>query len=292
MKPETARLIDNPVGAAPGILWERSGKAIIALPGPRNEFTAMAERPVREYLAKHAEGSILSRTLRIIGFPEISVEETVRDLIASANPSVAPYAKSGEVHLRITASAPSDGEAHKLIAPFETAIRERFGKACFGADDEDLPADVLRLLQITKRTLATAESCTGGMLGERITSIPGASTNFIGGAIDYTNEMKARLLGVARTDLNQHGAVSETVARQMAEGVMRTASADYGVAITGVAGPGGGTEAKPVGLAYIAIAGPRGTEVRAERFRGDRETIRYRSTQIALQMLRDELLSG
>ncbi|MGI8922948.1 MAG: competence/damage-inducible protein A [Fimbriimonadales bacterium] len=291
-KPETARLIDNPVGTAPGILWERSGKAIIALPGPRNEFTAMAERPITDYLARRSEGSILSRTLRIVGLPEISVEETVRDLMDSANPTVAPYAKSGEVHLRITASAATEGEARKLIAPLETAIRERFGKACFGADDEDLPSAVLRLLQTTRRTLATAESCTGGMLGERLTSIPGASATYIGGAIVYTNQMKARLLGVAKTDMNQHGAVSETVARQMAEGVRRTTSADYGVAITGVAGPGGGTEEKPVGLVYIAVAGPRGTQVREDRFRGDRETIRYRSTQVALQMLRDELLSG
>ncbi|MBA3725578.1 MAG: competence/damage-inducible protein A [Armatimonadetes bacterium] len=290
MKPETARLIDNPVGTAPGVFWEGNGKAIIALPGPKNELTAMANGPVKQYLAGLSQAAIISRTLRIVGIPEISVEEVVKDLVESDNPTVAPYAKTGEVHLRITARGKTDQEARRLLAPVASMIQERFGKACFGSDEVDLPTEVLQLLHSSKRTLATAESCTGGMLGERITSVKGASSSYLGGAIVYTNELKARLLGVARTDLDRYGGVSETVARQMAGGVRRTTSADFGIAITGIAGPGGGTEEKPVGLVYVAIAGTRGTEVREEKFRGDRETIRYRSTQVALIMLREELL--
>lgn len=294
MKPKGARLLRNDTGTAPGILYEfeydGQKKTIIAMPGPKAEFEEMLHGEVGTYLQSISDATIRSRTLKIIGIPEASVAEIVSDILKSENPTIAPYAKQGEIHLRITANAQSRERAEQMIKPVEEIIRARFGKAVYGADEEDLAAQVLDLISEKRRSLVTAESCTGGLLGTRLTSIPGSSGCYIGGFVTYTNEMKARFLGVARSDLSKFGAVSEPVARQMAEGASRVTGADYGVGITGIAGPGGDTETKPVGLVFVSVSGPDGTEVSENHFRGGREHIRFLSTQRALEMLRNRLL--
>jgi nicotinamide-nucleotide amidase len=289
-RPRTSHHLPNTVGTAPGVFWQGGGKTIIALPGPRSEFQAMLNGSVISHFKALSSSVIHSKTLRIAGMPEATVAELVADLLQGENPTVAPYAKPGEVHVRITASASDVGAAQRLIAPVAAAIRQRLGAAVYGEDDCDLAATVLALLRTNQKKLVTAESCTGGMLGQRITSVPGSSESYVGGFITYSNEMKARELGVARTDLNRFGAVSEAVARQMAEGACRVTGAEYGIGITGIAGPDGGSPEKPVGLVYISVAGTDGTEVREERFAGNREDVRYRSTQVALDLLRKRLM--
>lgn len=289
-RPPSAKPIANPAGSAVGLLAEKNGKAIICLPGPRMEFNEVLGRFEKQWLAPRADSVITTKTFRIVGIPESAVELRVRDLIGSQNPTLNPYVKMMEVHLRIAARAKNETEAMHLIEPMVEAIRERFGRNVFSESDEDLSEVVVKLLIAKKKTLATAESCTGGMLGSRITSVPGSSEAYMGGFITYTNEMKAREVSVARYDLGKYGAVSEPVARQMAEGAKRVVQTDFGIGITGIAGPRGGTKEKPVGLVYIALAGPSGTNVRKEKLTGDREAIRFRSTQIALDMLREELL--
>ncbi|MCH8275320.1 MAG: competence/damage-inducible protein A [Armatimonadetes bacterium] len=291
LRPACCKTIENPVGTAPGLICEKDGKTVIALPGPKSEFRNMLDGAVTDWLAERSEGVILSQTVRIVGIPEAAVEERVRDLVEGANPTVAPLVKPGEVHLRVTAKAATEKEAQALISPVAAYIRERFGNAAFGEGGRDLAEEVVDLLRSCRRTLATAESCTGGMLGERITSVAGASDVYLGGYVTYSNEMKARMLAVERVDLDRFGAVSEPVARQMAEGARRSAGSDYGVAITGIAGPSGGTPEKPVGLVYIVVAGPGGMAVCEERFGGDRENVRVRATQAALAMLRERLVA-
>lgn len=283
-KPEGAILWPNPVGTAPALLIEREGKAVIALPGPKAEFRALLEQSVRPYLAQRTSSTLQYRILRILDMPESAVEDAVRDLIRSANPTVAPLMHPGEVHLRVAAKANTAEEADAVIQPVVEQIRLRFGVRCF----EDEPAKALiDRLRVAGSTLAVAESCTGGLLGATVTRIPGASDVFLGGFITYANEAKASLLGVAKSDLHQYGAVSETVAIQMARGARRALQSTYSLAITGVAGPGGGSESKPVGLVYLAAAGPAGERVMERRYGGDRDLIRARSVATALVLLRE-----
>ncbi len=291
-RPPTSRPIANPEGSAVGLLTEHNGKTIVNLPGPKGEFAAVLTNFEKGWLMKRPHSVIATKTFRIVGVPESVVELRVKDLIDSKNPTVAPYVKLMEVHLRIAARADDLLAAEKLIAPMAEAIRERFGKSLFSENDEDLAEVVVRMLISKGKTLATAESCTGGMLGQRVTSVPGSSGAYLGGFITYTNELKARQVSVARYDLAKYGAVSEPVARQMAEGARRIVDSDYAIGVTGIAGPGGGTKDKPVGLVYISVAGPRGTAVSELKLTGNRETVRFRSTQIALQMLREELLAS
>lgn len=289
MRPSCAKTFPNTQGSAPGLFCEKDGKVVIALPGPKNEFLAMLRDSVEPYLATVSDSVIATKTVKIIGMVELAVEQRIMDLVNGANPSVALYAKRGEVHLRIAAKAENVSKAEKLIQPILEDLRERFGKAIYAEDDRELAQVILEILSERKQTLATAESCTGGMLAERITAIPGSSESYLGGFVTYSNELKARELGVARVDIHQYGAVSEPVCRQMAEGVRRVTEADFGIGITGVAGPGQ-SEKKPAGLVFIGLASPRGTEVREENYSGDRDSVRFRATQTALQMLREELI--
>ena len=284
MRPLCAEPIENPNGTAPGLLCRHSsGKVVIALPGPRGEFVPMVEGPIRSFLSSLSTGRVIvSHILKTAGIGEAALEDKVRDLIRGGNPSVAPYAHPGEVHLRITASAPSPAEAEQLIAPLETRLMEILGDAVYGGKDDTLESAVVRELDRRNERLAVAESCTGGGLGERITSVPGSSAAFVGGIISYANEVKEKILGVSKQTLETHGAVSEECAREMAEGVCRALDAHWGISITGIAGPDGGTEKKPVGLVYVGVSGPNGTTVEEYRFRGGREGIRQRSVQMAL----------
>ncbi len=290
-KPRGAHLIENPNGTAPGLHCEKAGKVVLALPGPKGEFEPMARGPVKEILC-HLEGDsvIHSRTLRIIGMGESGVEDKVRDLMEGTTPTVAPYAHLGEVHLRITARAPTAEAAERIIAPVEQEIRSRLGDTVFGTDSTNLEEAVVGLLLSRQETLALAESMTGGELGARITNAPGSSKVLAGGAITYQLSSKQRLLGVPGEDLSRHGPVSSETAAQMAEGARRVLESTWALSITGNAGPDVDVDKKPVGLVYIGLAGPSGTVVEEHRFRGVREDIRHRATQQALVMLRRALL--
>lgn len=293
MLPLCGRALPNPNGTAPGLICEKSGKAIIAMPGPRGEFLPMLENHVRPYLEKHGEGRrIRSRVLRLCGIGESMAEELVRPLLRNENPTLAPLAHLGEVHLRMTAQAATEAEALALLNSFEPKVRECLGDVVFGTDDITLEAAVVEMLREEGKSLAVAESCTGGLLGGRFTSVPGSSDVFIGGFITYRNQMKVRMLGVPEDLLQSHGAVSEECALAMAEGARRTAASDLALSITGIAGPDGGTEEKPVGLVYIAVVDASGARAFRNQFLGGREDVRRRSTQFALTLLRKTLLAG
>lgn len=290
MRPASASPIENPNGTAPGLICPAGSKYVIALPGPKGEFVPMVEGPIREFLASRVTGRVIrSRIIKSCGLGESVVEEMVRDLIHADNPTVAPYAHPGEVHLRLTASAGTMEEAESLLDPLENRVREILGDAVFGGTGDTLESVVLASLRERKQNLAVAESCTGGGLGARITSVSGSSDVFLGGAISYANTAKIGMLGVASETLENEGAVSEKCALEMAEGARREFGGDWAVSITGVAGPDGGTPQKPVGLVYIGVSGPDGTTVEEHRFRGSREGIRQRSVQFALIQLRNRI---
>lgn len=293
MRPACARPLPNPHGTAPGLVAEKDGKIVFALPGPRNEFEPMVTEQVIPYLAEKTGGAVIrSRVLRFCGIGEGALEERVRDLLQSDNPTVAPLAQLGEVHLRITARASSMDEAMQLIEAKERSLRERVGPYIYGIDNTTLEEAVVNKLREQRQCVATAESCTGGLLGSRMTDIPGSSDVYIGGVVSYSNALKMNLLGVPEETLNRVGAVSEETARAMAEGARQNFGADWGIGITGIAGPGGGTEDKPVGLVYIALSNSEQTVVRRYDQIGDRKTIKWRSTQLALTLLYRQMVKA
>jgi nicotinamide-nucleotide amidase len=267
--PEGAALLPNPTGTAPGMIWTpRPGFTILTFPGVPSEMRAMWQATAAPWLqaAGLAEGVFASRMLRFWGVAESNLAEQMADLLEAANPTVAPYAGAGQVKLRITARAASMPAAEALLAPVEAEIRARTGALCFGVDDDSLASVVLDQLRRRGQTLAVAESCTGGGLGAALAAVPGASDVLMGGVIAYANSVKQGLLGVPAALLDTHGAVSDPVASAMAEGVRRSTGADWALAITGVAGPGGGSGEKPVGLVHIAVAGPAGCSSEGVRF--------------------------
>jgi len=288
--PKGAVVVPNPVGTAPGFIVVADSKAVIALPGVPAEMKAMAEQTVFPYLAERASHAgrtiIISRVLRLAGIGESQAEAECADLIGSqSNPTIAPLAKTYEVWLRLTARASTRGEAEDLIAPVEAEIRRRLGDHVYGKDDESLERAVGEMLVRDGLTLALAESCTGGLIGHRVTNIPGSSRYFLASLTTYSNESKTRLPGVSEELLRDHGAVSPECAAAMAEGVRRTVGADMGLSITGIAGPDGGTPEKPAGLAYVGLSQGEATVTEELRLRGDREIIKERCAQSALYSL-------
>lgn len=295
--PRGAKVIPNPNGSAPGFAWEGQGKAVLALPGPPAELSAMVESWVLDYLRELArrrgeDRVIHSRLLRFVGIGEAALEEALRDLIrAQTNPTLATYAGLGEVSLRITACAPDLEQAQRLVDQVCRQVEDRVGSYLYGYDDDTLEQVVVRLLERTGRTLAVAESCTGGLIGDRLTNVPGVSRFLVEVAVTYSNEAKVRRLGVDPEILRVHGAVSEPCAQAMAEGIRRSAGADLGLAVTGIAGPGGATETKPVGLVYVAISDGAQARVESHRFPGERRLVKARAAQAALDLLRRHLLA-
>ncbi|GFN24195.1 competence/damage-inducible protein A [Thermanaeromonas sp. C210] len=285
--PRGARLLSNPLGTAPGIFLPHQAKLYACLPGPPGEFQPMLTQELLPLLRSYRreEEVILSRVLKVTGMGESTVEEKVRDLLAGTNPTLAPLAKTGEVHLRLTARAPDTEAALALIEPVEREIRRRLTDYVYGADHETLEEVVGRLLAARGWTLAVAESCTGGLLAHRITNVPGSSIYFRQGLVAYANEAKVRLLGVPPEVLDRQGAVSREVALAMARGIRHLAGTDVGVGITGIAGPGGGTPTKPVGLVYVAVDLQGDIQVRRELFQGGREEVKWRASQSALDLL-------
>jgi nicotinamide-nucleotide amidase len=271
--PEGAALLPNPTGTAPGMIWSpRPDFTILTFPGVPSEMRAMWEATAAPWLpaAGLAEGVFASRMLHFWGVGESNLAEQMADLLEGANPTVAPYAGSGEVKLRITARAATAEAAVQLLEPVEAEIRARTGALCFGVDEASLASVVLEQLRSRGQTLAVAESCTGGGLGAALAAVPGASDVLLGGVIAYANSVKQGLLGVPAQLLEAHGAVSDPVARAMADGARSATGADWALAITGVAGPGGGSAEKPVGLVHIAVAGPAGCSTEGVRFGASR----------------------
>ncbi len=295
--PEGAVIFDNDNGTAPGLAVEGEGKIAVLMPGPPYEMTAMFEARVRPYLQKFSEKVLVSRTIRIIGMGESEVEYKLRDFMLShLNPTVAPYAKQSEVQLRVTASAKTKEEADALIEPVVAEIQEILGDVIYGVDVENLEQAVVRELKRKGLKIATAESCTGGLVSQRITQIPGASEVFECGICSYANRIKQELLGVSEQTLNEQGAVSEQTARQMAEGIRRLSGADIGISVTGIAGPGGGTADKPVGLVYLAVSSENYSKtvryLSGSKKPGNREHIRYIASQQALKLALEAVRSN
>ena len=269
------------------------GFTVLTFPGVPSEMKAMWQQTAAPWLRQSglAAGVFASRMLRFWGVSESALAEEMADLLEQVNPTVAPYAGAGEVKLRITARAEHLAEAEALLEPVEREIRHRTGLSCFGVDDQCLAAVVLDRLRQRGQSVAVAESCTGGGLGAALAAVPGASDVFLGGVIAYANRVKQQVLGVPEALLETHGAVSDPVAEAMAEGARRLTGADWGLAITGVAGPGGGSEQKPVGLVHIAVAGSQGCSSEGIRFgtsRG-RAWIQTLSAGEALNRLRLQL---
>ncbi len=291
--PEGTTLIPNPQGTAMGALLEVGGTLFATLPGVPSEMKGMFEETLEPLIRNRTEGSIVSKTLWFAGIGESALAEQVQDFLDATDPSVAPLAGQGKVRLRITTRAATPEEAENKIAPVEREILARLGDYYFGEGDETLESAIGKLLTERGETLALAESCTGGLLAKRLTDGAGSSAFFTEGLVTYSNEAKERLLGVPNKLLVEHGAVSEPVAKAMAEGVRKTAGTDYGLSVTGVAGPDGGTEEKPVGLIFVGLSDVEGTV--AERldlsaWRRSREAIRERSANRAFDILRHRIL--
>jgi nicotinamide-nucleotide amidase len=286
----SARAIANPRGTAPGWWVERDGRILVAMPGPPVEMERMWEKEVAPRLAKlSAGGVIVSRTLKTMGIGEGTIDEMVSPLLHSANPSLAVYAKPDGVHLRITAKAASREEAERLIAPMEEKARVILGNVIWGADDETLEAAVGAMLRERGLSVATMESCTGGLLASTITDVAGSSTYFKGGFVAYTAAMKIAL-GVDEELVRQHGVVSQEVARDMARAARERLAADLGIGITGVAGPEP-LEGAPVGTVHIALDDERGPQAISYTFAQSRAAIKRRAVTTALFLLRRALLA-
>lgn len=291
--PEGAIVLDNENGTAPGIIMEKNGKSVILLPGPPGELIPMFEGKVYDYLNKLQPEIIYSTMVRICGLGESFVENEIRDLIDNqTNPTIATYAKIGQVDLRVTAKATSEKEAAKLAKPMLKELVKRFGDHIYTMDEhKSLEEVIVHFLKERSLTLTTAESCTGGMIAARITDVPGASEVFKQGLVTYSNRSKRKLLDVKKTTLKEYGAVSEKTAKEMAKNGAFITGSDACVSVTGTAGPTGGTEEKPVGLVYIGCCYNNKTVVKEFHFKGERQKIREQATANALILLRECILA-
>ena len=292
--PEGAVVVDNDNGTAPGLILEKDGKRIILLPGPPNELIPMFEKKIAPYLLSldpDGPSVIYSRTVKICGLGESGVEAMITDLEALSNPTVAPYAKTGEVHLRVTARAAEEKEAKKLVKPVVKELERRFGRSVYTTKNEVTLEDaVAKLLKKHRLTVSTAESCTGGLAAGRLVNVPGVSEVFKTGFITYSNKAKRKLLGVKKETLERYGAVSPETAKEMALGAAKASGADVAVSVTGIAGPDGGSEEKPVGLVYMACFVCGNVWVERFHFKGNRAKIRESSVAAALTLMRSCIL--
>lgn len=293
--PIGCEVLYNDWGTAPGIAIEGkegdrlAGKVAILLPGPPREMRNMFEARVKPYLAARSGRVIVSRNVHLIGIGESAAENALRPLIdSSLNPTLAPYAKDGEVRFRVTALAETNEEGLRMCDSLVEKLRDsEVGRFIYGVDAESMERAVADALAADRETLATAESCTGGMIAKRLTDLPGVSEVFLGGAVTYSNESKKKLINVSEQSLSEHGAVSEQVALEMARGIRVALGSDFGISTTGIAGPGGGTPEKPVGTVYIAVDSPYGSRARRLSLSPmrDREYIRTVASTNALSLV-------
>ena len=287
MLPKDCVIFPNDNGTAPGMAIEKDGVHILVLPGPPRELKPMFRNCAVPYLMQFSDRIIVSHNIRTFGIGESLMAERVNDLFDAENPTVAPYAKDGEALLRVTAMARTKEEAENLCKPVINEIKNRLDGFVYGVDYTCIEEAVIEKLKEKQMKVATAESCTGGLIAKRITDVPGASEVFDCGIISYANEIKHRVLGVSEDDLNKYGAVSEPVARQMAQGALKVSGADIAVSVTGIAGPDSDSTNKPVGLVYIGLADRDNVWVRELRTsRKDRSYNRYVSASNALNMIR------
>ncbi len=292
MLPEGCIVMENHNGTAPGVILETENARVILLPGPPNELCPMFEESAAPYLAGLTSRVISSKTVKLCGVGESRAETVIRDLIdTQTNPTIATYAKTGEVHIRVTAGAEDKKAAMKLIKPVVKELKERFGNDVYSTEEgTTLEKAVVDLLKANDLTVTCAESCTGGLLSARLVNVPGVSDFYKFGVTTYSNKAKRRFLNVKKTSLQKNGAVSEQVAVQMAKGAAQLARADVAVAVTGIAGPDGGTEDKPVGLVYIACSVKGEVTVNKYRFSGNRGKVREAAVSAALTLMRSCIL--
>ncbi len=291
--PEGAEVLPNPHGTAPGLFLRHGDRCLICMPGVPAEMKPMLTEQVipRIRTAFGIRSRIVSRVLKTCGISESRVDQAIGDYFREMrNPTIGVLAHAGEIHIRLTCKGEDPAEIARRLDELEGRIRERLGPFIFGRDEERLEALVGHLLRERGATLAVAESCTGGLLASRLTDLPGSSEYFERGVVAYSPAAKVQILGVPQAMLEECGAVSLPVARAMAEGVRRLSGTRFGLGLTGIAGPAGGTPEKPVGLVCIALAWDGGGLAREYRFHGGRELIKYRATQMALEMLRRHLL--
>ena len=287
-----AEVLPNPNGTAPGLYLEEGNCSIALLPGPPREMRPMFENHVQDRLEKMSgEVRFARRIMRVAGMGESAVDEKIAPIYSQyENPQTTILFNSSEIEIHLRAHGRTEADAETLLDDLSLKLEKALGNSVFSFRGETMEEVIGRRLTITGFTLSVAESCTGGLIAERLTKVPGSSKYFLEGVVTYSNEAKIRLLGVDRKVIREFGAVSSQVARDMARGVRHHAKTDFGLAVTGIAGPDGGTEEKPVGLVYIALADDAHTEHRRLMLPGDRELIRWRASQAALDMLRRRLI--
>jgi nicotinamide-nucleotide amidase len=287
--PAGSEPILNDRGTAPGIIMEKDNKVIISMPGVPEEMKKMMEEEVIPYLKKKTKGKelIKSKVLKVCGLGESSLEMEIKDILDKQNnPTIALLAGKAEVHLRITAKANEKREANELIEKVENELRKRLKDNIFAVDEETMEGIVAKRLIEKDLQLAVAESCTGGLIGHRLTNVSGSSDYFERGVVSYSNQAKQELLEVQEETLKEYGAVSKEIAKEMALGVRKLAKTDLGIAVTGIAGPTGGSEEKPVGLVYMGLATLDQVESFRFKFHGNRQQIKYLTSQYTLDKLR------
>ncbi len=289
--PEGATWLDNKNGTAPGLWIEHDGATVMLLPGPPSELEALFQSECRPRLARIApEERLKTRVYKIVGLPESEVDHRIAPIYqAYRNPTTTILATPGAIEVHIRARAPSEAEADALLNELGDKIELALGDHVFSTGGESLEEIVGMYLVIKQKTVAVAESCTGGLVSERLTRVPGSSNFFLGGAVCYSNALKTKLAGVPPALIEENGAVSKPVAQALAEGIRKRTGASIGLGITGVAGPSGGSAEKPVGLVFIGLADEPGTLIREFRFPGNRERVRQWASQAALEMIRRRL---
>lgn len=292
--PEGCQVLYNANGTAPGLIVEHDNTCAILLPGPPNELVPMFEEQVYPYLHRLQPEIICSKMIKLCGIGESSAETKILDLVeAQTNPTVAPYAKTGEVHLRITAKAEGETAAYKLMEPVEEILQQRFGTLIYTDDPQvTLEMAIYELLKANNLTVTTAESCTGGLVAGRLINVPGISEYLKEGYITYSNEAKQKLLGVPAEILQEYGAVSVQTAEAMARGGAKAAKADLCIAVTGIAGPDGGSREKPVGLVYMSCYCQGKVYTEKNQYTGSRSKIREYAVASALTLLRQAILDA
>lgn len=292
MFPPEAEVLSNPLGTAPGMYLKKGEKLVVLLPGPPREMRPMYTNELEPLLCRDfkLERKSVTRTIKVLGPGESQVEELIAEVMKnSAGCSLALIAQDGEVHIRVTAEGKDLNDSKLLLDSVTERINKNVGHNIFGYDDNSLSSVMSLLLTKHKKTIAVAESCTGGLLGRLMTDIPGSSSYFWGGVISYSNDAKMKMLNVDKDILENYGAVSSQTAEAMARGIVNQSGADIGISITGIAGPEGGTESKPVGLVYIGLAEGDFCETKELRFVGDRNAIRLLSAKSALDLARRHL---
>lgn len=291
--PEGSIILKNDYGTAPGAIIRHKGKMVVILPGPPAEMAPMFEQFVLPILVKFVTNDtkrMYSRVIKIFGLGESEIEEALRDLMGNDQLGMTLLAKHSEMHVRLVVREKNEQEAKALLDKTERIIRERLEARVFGTDNETMLGIVIGLLKSRQNTISTAESCTGGLLGAILTQEPGSSEIYLGGVVSYSNSLKEKFLGVNPQTLQTYGAVSPETACEMAVGVKERTGSDLAVGITGIAGPGGGSDEKPVGLVYIGLATPEGVQASKFQFHGQRESIRQLSVKAALDLVRQFML--